>query len=64
MSKTNLGGWGGCHRACLGDVVQNIAKMGVFTHLPRGAAPGASFTKVGLNRTNFKLSDYFYQFSI
>ena len=46
--------WG--HRACLGDILQNIAKMGVFLLVFRGE-PGASFTKVGLNRTNFNLSD-------
>ena len=46
--------WG--HHACLGDILQNIAKMGVFLLVFRGE-PGASFTKVGLNRTNFNLSD-------
>ena len=32
--------------------MQNIAKMNVFLLILRGE-PGASFTKVGLNRTNF-----------
>ena len=27
----------GGHRACLGEIVQNIAKMNVFAHFPRGA---------------------------
>ena len=51
------------HRACLGDIVRNISKMDVFLLIFRGA-PGARFTKVGLNRTNFNLSDKFYQLSI
>ena len=44
------------HHACLGNIVQNIAKM--------GGEPRASFAKVGSNRTNFNLSDKFYQLSI
>ena len=36
--------------------MQNIAKMGVFLLIFRGEL-GASFTKVGLNRTNFKVSN-------
>ena len=36
--------------------MQNIAKMGVFCSFARG--PGASFTKVGLNRTNLKLKTF------
>ena len=33
MSEKKLGG----HRACLGDIVQNIAKIDVFAHFPREA---------------------------
>ena len=36
--------------------MQNIAKMGVFCSFSEGE-PGASYTKVGLSRTNFNLSD-------
>ena len=52
IGRKKLGG----HRACLEDIARNIAKMGVFLLIFRGE-PGASFTKVGLNRTNFNLSD-------
>ena len=53
MRGEKLGG----HRACLGDIVQNIAKMrGFFLLIFRGE-PGASFTKVGFNQTNFNFSD-------
>ena len=54
-AKKKLGG----HRTCLGDIVQNIAKMtkmGYFLLIFQGE-PGASFTKVGLNRTNFNISN-------
>ena len=33
QSTIKLGG----HRTCLGDIVQNIAKMNIFAHFPRGA---------------------------
>ena len=36
--------------------MQNIAKMGIFSLFSEGSL-GASFTKVGLNQTNFNLSD-------
>ena len=45
--------------------MQNIAKIGgFFFFIMFRGEPGASLTKVGLNRTNFKLSNQFYQFSI
>ena len=37
----------------LGDIMQNIAKIGVFLVVFRGES-GASFTKVGLNRNKFQ----------
>ena len=52
IGRKKLGG----HHACLGDIARNIAKMGVFLLIFCGE-PGAGFTKVGLNRTNFNLSD-------
>ena len=51
IGRKKLGG----HHACLEDIVRNISKIGVFCFLLR--EPGASFTKVDLNRTNFNLSD-------
>ena len=42
------------HRTCLGDIMQNIAKMNLLIF--RGE-PGASFTKGDLNRTNFNFSN-------
>ena len=33
IGRKKLGG----HRACLGDIVRNISKMGVFSHFRRGA---------------------------
>ena len=51
IGRKKLGG----HHACLGDI-RNISKMGVFL-LIFLREPGASFTKVSLNRTNFNLSD-------
>ena len=45
--------WG--NRTCLGDIMQNIAKWVSFACFPRGA--WGEFTKNGLNRTNFNLSD-------
>ena len=52
MSEKKLGG----HRACLGDNVKNVVKLALFLLNFRGES-GASFTKVGLDRTNFKLSN-------
>ena len=52
IGRKKLGG----HHACLEDIARNIVKMGVFLLIFCGE-PGASFTKVGLNRTNFNLSD-------
>ena len=49
---------GGDQRVCLGDIAQNITKMSIFADFPR--EPGASFIKVGSNRTNFNLCDCFY----
>ena len=48
MSEKKLGG----HRACLGDNVQNIAKIGVFAHFPRGA--WGEFYKSWLNSNKFQ----------
>ena len=45
--------WG--HLACLGDM-QNIAKNGCLLLIFRGE-PGATSTKVGINRTDVDLSD-------
>ena len=33
IGRKKLGG----HRACLGDIIRNIFKMGVFAHFLRGA---------------------------
>ena len=52
IGRKKLGG----HHACLGDIVRNTSKMGVFLLIFWGE-PGASFTKVGLNRTNFNVFD-------
>ena len=52
IGRKKLGG----HRACLGDIVRNTSKMGVFCSFSEGSQ-GESFTKVGLNRTNFNLFD-------
>ena len=50
IGRKKLGG----HHACLGDIVRNISKMGGFFC---SGEPGANFTKVGLNRKKFNLSD-------
>ena len=47
IGRKKLGG----HHACLGDIVQNISKMGVFCSFSEGSL---GFTKVGLNRTKFQ----------
>ena len=52
IGRKKLGG----RQACLGDIVQNISKMGVFCSFSEGSL-GRVFTKVGLNRTNFYLFD-------
>ena len=52
IGRKKLGG----HRNCLEDIMQIIAKIGVFCSFSEGSL-GASFTKVGFNRTNFNLSD-------
>ena len=49
MSEKKLGG----HSTCLGDIVQNIAKMNIYCSFSEGA--WGVFTKVDLNRTNFNL---------
>ena len=49
IGRKKLGG----HHACLGDIVRNISKMVDFLLIFCGE-PGASFTKVGLNRNKFK----------
>ena len=48
IGRKKLGG----HHACVGDIVQNISKMGIFCSFSEG-----SFTEVGINRTKFNLSD-------
>ena len=65
MVKTQISrkiSWG--HRVCLGDIMQNIAKMGVFCSFSEGSL-GRVLQKLAFkNRTHFNLSDSFYQMSI
>ena len=44
------------HEACLGDIVRNISKMGVFSSFSEGSL-GRVLQFVGLNQTNFNFSD-------
>ena len=48
IGRKNLGG----HHACLGDIVQNVAKMGVFAHFLRGA--WGEFYKIWLKSNKFQ----------
>ena len=55
IGRKKLGG----HHACLGDIVRNISKMGVFCSFSEG-----SLGRV-LQKLDFNLSDLkFYQLSI